>query len=452
MLGRPDPEAAGARGAGVLARLLRGGAGAAHRGAALRLPRGHAARPAAAVRRALLPGRGGASCRAGTTTSPAPASELAQLQWLDLAAARALPLPFITEVVLSEIEALLADPDPARPVPFFHQTAGGLALPPALSLDRRGERGRRAALDFPAPPRAGAGRRATARGLDDGEADHDQDPAELDRRHRALLRDQEELAHHDREDDRCGNTTRSRASTSSTRKARSSDLRRSPAPEPDAWRQGRAGPFSCACFRAAELSWAASCRLGRRRRAGFIPTHGYSAIDASAAAGRSCRRRSASPGCGRRRRARPRCPPCCRARRTAVSSSVDLVAEAVRAEGEAADAGGEAAEPAEVPLQHVELAVRAEVGVDHQEGAVAAQAAASCPSGRRAGGRPGTAAPRRRSARGWRRACRPRRSPAPRGRSWAAAGRSPDGSGTRARPRRRCRRSGGRGGSASKET
>ena len=46
------------------------------------------------------------------------------LQWLDLAGARALPLPFITEVVLSELEALLAD-DPDRPVPFFHQTPEG---------------------------------------------------------------------------------------------------------------------------------------------------------------------------------------------------------------------------------------------------------------------------------------------------------------------------------------
>jgi len=52
--------------------------------------------------------------------------ELAHLQWLTLAAARALPLPFITEVVLSEVEALVADPDPARRVPFFHQTPEGL--------------------------------------------------------------------------------------------------------------------------------------------------------------------------------------------------------------------------------------------------------------------------------------------------------------------------------------
>ena len=51
--------------------------------------------------------------------------ELSHLQWLGLAAARALPLPFITEVVLSEVEALLGDPDPRRPVPFFSQGAGG---------------------------------------------------------------------------------------------------------------------------------------------------------------------------------------------------------------------------------------------------------------------------------------------------------------------------------------
>ena len=39
------------------------------------------------------------------------------------AAARALPLPFITEVVLSEVEALLAEPARARGVPDFHQRA-----------------------------------------------------------------------------------------------------------------------------------------------------------------------------------------------------------------------------------------------------------------------------------------------------------------------------------------
>jgi 8-oxo-dGTP pyrophosphatase MutT (NUDIX family) len=50
--------------------------------------------------------------------------ELANLQWLDLVAARALPLPFITEVVLAETEALLAAPERARRVPFFHQEAG----------------------------------------------------------------------------------------------------------------------------------------------------------------------------------------------------------------------------------------------------------------------------------------------------------------------------------------
>ena len=50
--------------------------------------------------------------------------ELAHLQWLDLAGARALPLPFITEVVLSEVEALLAAPERTRGVPFFHQAGG----------------------------------------------------------------------------------------------------------------------------------------------------------------------------------------------------------------------------------------------------------------------------------------------------------------------------------------
>jgi 8-oxo-dGTP pyrophosphatase MutT (NUDIX family) len=53
--------------------------------------------------------------------------ELAHLAWLDLAAARALALPFITAVVLAELETMLAAPalDPARPVPWFEQTAAG---------------------------------------------------------------------------------------------------------------------------------------------------------------------------------------------------------------------------------------------------------------------------------------------------------------------------------------
>jgi 8-oxo-dGTP pyrophosphatase MutT (NUDIX family) len=47
--------------------------------------------------------------------------ELAHLQWLSLSAAQALDLPFITGVVLAEVEARLADPDAfaERPVPFF---------------------------------------------------------------------------------------------------------------------------------------------------------------------------------------------------------------------------------------------------------------------------------------------------------------------------------------------
>jgi hypothetical protein len=52
--------------------------------------------------------------------------ELSHLQWLDLAAARALALPFITEVVLSEVAAIVAGgPDASRPVPFFHHDAAG---------------------------------------------------------------------------------------------------------------------------------------------------------------------------------------------------------------------------------------------------------------------------------------------------------------------------------------
>ncbi len=52
-------------------------------------------------------------------------SELRHLRWIDLPAARALPIPFITGVVLSEIEATLADPDMRRPAPYFRHDARG---------------------------------------------------------------------------------------------------------------------------------------------------------------------------------------------------------------------------------------------------------------------------------------------------------------------------------------
>ena len=50
--------------------------------------------------------------------------ELSHLSWLTLAEARALDLPFITEVVLAEIEARLRLKEPDRAVPFFHQRDG----------------------------------------------------------------------------------------------------------------------------------------------------------------------------------------------------------------------------------------------------------------------------------------------------------------------------------------
>ena len=55
----------------------------------------------------------------------AASGELSQLQWIGLDAARRLALPFVTGVVLAEIAARLADPDPARPVPYFEHTAEG---------------------------------------------------------------------------------------------------------------------------------------------------------------------------------------------------------------------------------------------------------------------------------------------------------------------------------------
>lgn len=45
--------------------------------------------------------------------------ELSHLQWVPLAEARALDLPFITEVVLAETAARLHEPGPPASVPFF---------------------------------------------------------------------------------------------------------------------------------------------------------------------------------------------------------------------------------------------------------------------------------------------------------------------------------------------
>ena len=48
--------------------------------------------------------------------------ELSHLHWLPLGRARELDMPFITQVVLSELQARLIEPDPSRPVPFFDHT------------------------------------------------------------------------------------------------------------------------------------------------------------------------------------------------------------------------------------------------------------------------------------------------------------------------------------------
>jgi len=50
--------------------------------------------------------------------------ELSHLRWLSLAEARRLDLPFITEIVLAEVEARLEDPTAPRPAPFFHHSEG----------------------------------------------------------------------------------------------------------------------------------------------------------------------------------------------------------------------------------------------------------------------------------------------------------------------------------------
>lgn len=48
--------------------------------------------------------------------------ELSHLQWISLSRVRQFDLPFITEVVLAEIEARAHDPDPPASVPFFRNS------------------------------------------------------------------------------------------------------------------------------------------------------------------------------------------------------------------------------------------------------------------------------------------------------------------------------------------
>ena len=53
------------------------------------------------------------------TISRLASDELAHLHWVPVAEARALNLPFITEVVLAEVAALAGHDGPPPSVPFF---------------------------------------------------------------------------------------------------------------------------------------------------------------------------------------------------------------------------------------------------------------------------------------------------------------------------------------------
>jgi len=51
--------------------------------------------------------------------------ELSHLQWVNLQTARGFSLPFITEIVLSEVEDILNAPDRVRDIPFFFHGEDG---------------------------------------------------------------------------------------------------------------------------------------------------------------------------------------------------------------------------------------------------------------------------------------------------------------------------------------
>jgi 8-oxo-dGTP pyrophosphatase MutT (NUDIX family) len=65
-----------------------------------------------------------ASSIAGNPDDLSGDNELTDLTWIEIPEARRLPLPFITEVVLAEIEAILRHPDEPRPIPFFKHEDG----------------------------------------------------------------------------------------------------------------------------------------------------------------------------------------------------------------------------------------------------------------------------------------------------------------------------------------
>jgi 8-oxo-dGTP pyrophosphatase MutT (NUDIX family) len=58
-------------------------------------------------------------------------TELSYLSWLTVAEARALDLPFVTGIVLAEVQARLADPQIGqRPAPFFYHESGRSFIEP----------------------------------------------------------------------------------------------------------------------------------------------------------------------------------------------------------------------------------------------------------------------------------------------------------------------------------
>ena len=124
LLGRAD-ERSSQGSAGTVERIRRGENPARSQRAAFHRPRHHAARPAAALRRALLHRWTRAPSRIASRASPAPTPNWSNWSGCRSTDAKQLDMPAVTGVMLEELDARIADGfGHDLPVPFYRMPRG----------------------------------------------------------------------------------------------------------------------------------------------------------------------------------------------------------------------------------------------------------------------------------------------------------------------------------------